>query len=136
MTSTIVPTLHYADAATMIDWLCETFGFARHLVVEDGAGGIAHAQLTLGTGMVMLGSTRDTAFGRLQSIPARLGGTTQSPYVIVADVDAVCAKARAAGADIVLPPRDEDYGGRSFSCRDPEGHLWNFGSYDPWAQHA
>ena len=133
MASTIIPTLRYADATAMLGWLCDAFGFTRHLVVEDGAGGIAHAQLTLGSGMVMLGSNRDTEFGRLQSIPATLGGTTQSPYVIVADVDAVCARARAAGAEIVMEPRDEDYGGRGFSCRDPEGHLWNFGSYDPWA---
>ena len=135
MASTIIPTLRYADATAMLGWLCDAFGFTRHLVVEDGAGGIAHAQLTLGSGMVMLGSNRDTEFGRLQSIPATLGGTTQSPYVIVADVDAVCARARAAGAEIVMEPRDEDYGGRGFSCRDPEGHLWNFGSYDPWVGH-
>ncbi len=132
MSSTVIPTLRYRNAPQMIDWLCETFGFARHFVVEDGSGGIAHAQLTLGAGMIMLGTARDDAFGQLQGTPAGLGGTTQSPYVVVADADAVFAKAKAAGAEIVMPIRDEDYGGRHFSCRDPEGHLWNFGSYDPW----
>jgi uncharacterized glyoxalase superfamily protein PhnB len=116
----------------MIDWLCEVFGFARHAVYEDGHGGIAHAQLTLGPGMIMLGSMRDDEFGRLPSTPASLGATTQSPYLVVPDADEVYRRAKAAGADIVMEIRDEDYGGRGFSCRDPEGHLWNVGSYDPW----
>lgn len=132
MGSTIIPTMRYADAAKMVPWLCDAFGFERHLVVEDGAGGIAHAQLTLGEAMIMLGSAREDAFGRLQSTPAKLGGTTQSPYLVVDEVDAICERARRAGAEIVIEPKDEDYGGRGFSCRDPEGHLWNFGSYDPW----
>jgi uncharacterized glyoxalase superfamily protein PhnB len=63
----------------MIDWLCEAFGFERHAVYEDDAEGIAHAQLTLGTGMIMIGSAGDDEFGRLQSTPSALGGTTQSP---------------------------------------------------------
>ena len=132
MTGTIIPTMRYKDAVRMLDWLCDSFGFQRHLVVEDGAGGITHAQLVLGNGMVMLGSTRDDAFGRLQRTPGELNGTTQSPYIIVADVDGLCERAKKAGAEIVMEPRDEGYGGRGFSCRDPEGHLWSFGSYDPW----
>lgn len=132
MSSTVVPTLRYRDAHRMIGWLCEVFGFARHAVYEDGQGGIAHAQLTLGSGMIMLGSARDDEFGRLQSTPAALGGTTQSPYLVVSDADEVYRRAKAAGAEIVIEIKDEDYGGRGFSCRDPEGHLWNVGSYDPW----
>lgn len=57
---------------------------------------------------------------------------SQSPYVIVADVDAHHATAVAAGAQVVMAPKDEDYGGRGYSCRDPEVNLWNFGSYNPW----
>lgn len=133
MTATVIPTMRYRDAPAMIDWLCSVLGFARHAVHADGAGGIAHAELTLGTGMVMLGSDRADAFGALQATPARLGGTTQSAYLVVADPDALHARAVAAGAEIVMPLRDEDYGSRSFSLRDPEGHLWNLGTYDPWA---
>ena len=132
MSSTIIPTLRYRDARRMIGWLCEAFGFARHAVYEDGHGGIAHAQLTLGPGMIMLGSMRDDEFGSLQSTPAALGGTTQSPYIVVSDADEVHRRATAAGAEIVIEIKDEDYGGRVFSCRDPEGHLWNIGTYDPW----
>ncbi len=128
---TIIPTLRYDDAPKMIDWLCKALGFARHFVVEDDAGGIAHAQLTHGNAMIMLGSARDDEFGALQTTARALGGVSQSAYIIVDDVDALCEHARAAGADIIMEPKDEDYG-RLFSCRDPEGQLWNFGTYDPW----
>ena len=77
-------------------------------------------------------SSREDEFGRWQRPPADLQGTTQSAYIIVADADAHFARAKAAGAQIVLPIKDEVYGGRVYSCRDPEGHLWNFGTYDPW----
>ena len=137
MHSTIMPTLRYRDAQAAIDLLCRVFGFTRHLVVPDDAGGIAHAQLVLGGGMLMLGSARDDEFGRLQKTPADVGGVgTQSPYVIVPDPDAVLARARDAGFTVVRDVRDEDYGGRGFSCRDREGHLWNVGSYDPWTEGA
>jgi uncharacterized glyoxalase superfamily protein PhnB len=130
----VIPTLRYQDAAAAIDWLCKAFGFERQLVVPGEDGKIAHAQLVFGNGMIMLGSAHDDdAFGRLQKPPSAVGGVgTQSPYVIVEDVDAHYARARAAGAKIALDIKDEDYGGRGYSCLDPEGHLWNFGSYDPW----
>lgn len=134
MSSTIIPTLRYRNARAMIAWLGEVIGFEPHLVVDDSQGGVAHAQLTLGAGMVMLGDARDDEFGRLQKPPLDFGATTQSPYVIVADVDAVAEKARRAGAEIVTEPQDQEYGGRLCSFRDPEGHLWNVGSYDPWAE--
>lgn len=132
-TATVIPTLRYRDAPAAIDWLCEAFGFEKHLVVPDDDGGIAHAQLVFGNGMIMLGSARDDAFDRLQA-PLDAPGTavSQSPYIIVGDVDEHHARAEAAGAEIVMPPEDQDYGGRLYSCRDLEGNLWNFGSYDPW----
>jgi uncharacterized glyoxalase superfamily protein PhnB len=136
MSSTVIPCLRYNDAPRMIEWLCDVFGFARNAVYEDSNGGIAHAQLTLGPGMIMLGSARDDAFGKLQATPAQLGSTTQSPYLVVADADIVYARVSAAGGTIAIPIKDEDYGGRGFSCRDPEGHLWNVGTYDPWAPHT
>ena len=136
-TATIVPCLRYRDAPAIIDWLCGTFGFERHLVVPDDAGGIAHAQLAFGNGMVMLGSQRANAFGRLMAQPGEVGGReTQCAYLVCADPDALHARAVAAGAAIVMPLKTEDYGGRGFSCRDPEGHVWNFGSYDPWQPAA
>jgi len=132
-TATIVPTLRYRDAVTAIDWLCQAFGFEKHLVVPGEDGGIAHAQLVFGNGMVMLGSARDDAFDKLQRpLAAPDDPVSQSPYIIVDNVDEHYKRAAAAGAVIVFPPEDQDYGGRLYSCRDPEGNLWNFGSYDPW----
>jgi uncharacterized glyoxalase superfamily protein PhnB len=131
----VIPALRYRDAPAAIAWLCKAFGFTEHLVVPDGAGGIAHAQLKVGAdAMVMLGSQRGDEFGRLVALPSDAGGrSTQSAYIVVADPDAHYARAKAAGAAIVYEIRSEDHGGRAYSCRDPEGHLWNFGSYDPWA---
>ena len=130
----IIPTLRYRDAAAAIDWLCRAFGFEKHMVVPDDDGGIGHAQLTYRGAMIMLGTARDDVFGKLQRTPADVGGVgTQSPYVIVPDADAHHERAVAAGAKVVYALRDEDYGGRGYSCLDPEGHLWNFGTYDPWA---
>jgi uncharacterized glyoxalase superfamily protein PhnB len=131
-TATIIPTLRYHDAHAAIDWLCQTFGFTRHLVVDDGNGGIAHAQLTFGNGMIMVGSAREDEFGRQQVPPTAMGLVTQSPYLVVGDIDRHYNRAVEAGATIVVEIRDEDYGGRFYSCRDPQGQLWNFGDYDPW----
>ncbi len=132
--TTVIPTLRYKDAPAAIEWLCRVFGFEKHLVVPNPDGTIAHAQLSFGNGMIMLGSARPDEYGRLVAQPTDIGGLeTQTPYVIVSDPDAIYARAKANGAEIVTDIHDADYGGRFFSCRDLEGHHWNFGSYDPWA---
>jgi uncharacterized glyoxalase superfamily protein PhnB len=133
--ATVIPCLRYRDAPAAIDWLCRAFGFEKQAVYANPDGTIAHAQLTFGNGMIMLGSAADdgSEWGRLIRQPRDFGGAeTQSAYLVVSDPDAVYAQAQAAGAEIVLAIKDEDYGGRGFTCRDLEGHLWNFGSYDPW----
>lgn len=133
--ATIIPVLRYRDAPRAIEWLCETFGFESNLVVAYEDGSIAHAQLSFGNGMIMLGSVREneTEFGRLMKQPDEIGGAeTQSAYIVVNDADVVYARAKAAGAKIAIEIKDEDYGGRDFSCYDLEGHLWSFGTYDPW----
>jgi uncharacterized glyoxalase superfamily protein PhnB len=133
--ATIIPCLRYRDAPKAIEWLCRTFGFEKQLVVPNADGTIAHAQLSFGNGMIMLGSVLEveTELGRLIKQPDEIGGfETQSAYVVVSDADEIYARAKAAGAEIVIEIKDEDYGGRDFSCRDLEGHLWNIGTYDPW----
>jgi uncharacterized glyoxalase superfamily protein PhnB len=132
-TSTIIPALHYADAPAAIDFLCRAFGFERKAVYEGEGGTIAHAELTLGNGMVMLGSMKDTEYGKLLVRPRAAGGVTMGVYVIVEDPDAHFARAKAAGAEITREPVTQDYGGRDYTCKDSEGHVWTFGSYDPWA---
>ena len=129
----IIPTMRYRNAPAAIEWLCKAFGFEKQLVVPDKDGGIAHAQLTFDNGMIMLGSVGGGMFGRLMKLPEEIGGCeTQSAYVIVADCDSHYARAKAAGAVMLRDVQDEDYGGRGYTCRDLEGHIWSFGSYDPW----
>ena len=130
--SPVIPTLRYRDAPAAIDWLCRVLGFAEHLVVPGEDGAVAHAQLTLGDGMIMLGSDRDDEYGRLMKVPGPDGANTQSACIVVDDPHAVHAGAVAAGAEIVCPLENPEYGGAFFACRDPEGHVWNVGSYDPW----
>ena len=133
--ATIIPCLRYRDAPAAIAWLCSAFGFEQQAVYPNPDGSIAHAQLTFGNGMIMLGSVSnaESEWGRLIKQPDELGGVeTQSAFLIVSDADAVYARAKAAGAKILLDIKDEDYGGRGFTCCDLEGHIWNFGTYDPW----
>lgn len=132
-TSTIIPCLRYRNAPAAIAWLCDAFGFQKQAVYADGAT-VHHAQLTFGNGMVMLGSTdHGSEWGRQIVQPEHIDlRETQSPCVIVTDAEAHYARAKAAGALIVLELADQEYGGRGYACKDPEGHLWWFGSYDPW----
>jgi uncharacterized glyoxalase superfamily protein PhnB len=131
--STIIPCLRYRDALTMIEWLCGAFGFQKHAVYADGTT-VHHAQLSFGNGMIMLGSADNTSPWSDRVVqPDEIGGReTQSPCVIVSDADSHYTQAKSAGAIIVDEISNRDYGGRGYSCRDPEGHLWHFGSYDPW----
>lgn len=135
--ATIIPCLRYADAPAAIDFLCAAFGFEKHAVHADDTDPriIYHAQLTMGDAMVMLSTAQDSAWTQASGMKTvtEAGSNTQAPYVIVADVDAHCARARAAGAEIIMQPEDQDYGGRNYGARDPEGNVWSFGSYDPWA---
>ena len=133
--SVIIPTMRYKDAPAAIDWLCNAFGFEKHLIVDGEDSTIAHAQLTLGNSMIMLSSENGNEYGELVKTPESFNGTnTQAPYIVVEKIDEHYEKAIAAGAKIILDISDQDYGGRGYSCKDPEGHLWNFGSYNPWAE--
>jgi uncharacterized glyoxalase superfamily protein PhnB len=127
----IIPALRYRDAAAAIDWLCDAFGFARKMVVPGTSGRVAHAELTLGNGMIMLGDV-ETEYGRLVAAPVKGEPVTQGIYVVVEDADAHYARVKAAGAEIVLDIKTQDYGGRDYTVRDLEGHVWTFGTYDPW----
>ncbi|WP_300616496.1 VOC family protein [Dokdonella sp.] len=135
--STILPCLSYRDAPAAIEWLCRAFGFTKHAVYAEGDV-VHHAELVFGNGMVMLGSVaKPGPWSQYTAQPDEIGGrATQSAYVIVSDCKAHYERAKAAGAAIVLDYEEKDYGGAGYSCRDLEGHLWSFGSYDPWRAQA
>lgn len=126
----ICPTLRYADAKAAIKQLTEAFGFTEHAVYEDEAGAVAHAELTFGNGMVMLGSKgTGSEFDKLME-----GGGPTGVFVHVDDVDAHHSRAVEHGADVVMPPTDQDYGARDYMARDIEGNVWSFGTYAPGAE--
>ncbi len=131
----IIPGMRYRDAPAAIEWLCSAFGFSKNLVVPGPGDTIAHAQLVLGDGMIMLGSVADDGYGQMVTTLQDAGGNTQCAYVVVDEIDAHYQRAMAAGAEIVMEIADQEYGGRLYSAKDPEGYLWNFGSYDPWAEN-
>ena len=136
----IIPNLLYEDAPAAIDFLCKAFGFEKRAVFADDRDSriIQHAQLVLDGNMIMLstyGKSDYTALAGLKTVRLA-GGNTQIPYIVIDDVDAHAARARAAGADIFMEPTVQDYGGSNYSARDPEGNVWSFGNYDPWADPA
>ena len=122
MTS-IFPSLRYNDARRAIEWLEEAFGFKPGMVVDGEDGTVAHAEMTFGGGMIMLGTQRDDSYG------SHVGEGWM--YVVIEDADAHYARAKAAGAEIVRELEDQDYGSRDYSARDFEGNLWSFGTYRP-----
>jgi len=134
----IIPCLTYADAPAAIAFLCGAFGFRRHLVAEGEPGKIVHAQLVRGDAMVMLASAADGLPGIFRMATPRTAGglVTCCMVMTIEDPDAHHAQAAAAGAEIILPPHDNDYGGRGYECFDCEGNFWSFGSYNPWAATA
>jgi len=132
--ATVIPGLAYRDAPAMIEWLCRAFGFEKQAVYLGADNLVMHAQLTFGNGMVMIGSVKNgTDASALVKQPDEIGGAeTQSPYLVVSDCKAIYAMAKAAGAEMVMDIEEKDYGGEGFTCKDPEGHVWHVGSYDPW----
>jgi uncharacterized glyoxalase superfamily protein PhnB len=121
----IWPLIPYTDKKAAIRFLVEAFGF-EEVVSYPGQDEsiVSHAELRWpGGGGVMLGSARE------DSVIAALPPGTGSVYIVTDQPDALYERARAAGAAIVQELRDEDYGSRGFSARDPEGVFWSFGTY-------
>ncbi|NNK89502.1 MAG: glyoxalase, partial [Saprospiraceae bacterium] len=121
---TMFPGLRYSDATTAIEWLCNTLGFKKLLVVPDEKGTIVHAQLSLGTGIIMIGSESNNEYGLHVRPPYKLENiNTQSPYIYIENIEAHYNHTKSSGADIVIELREEEYGGKHYLVRDPEGHL-------------
>lgn len=123
MKPNLFPALHYKDGHAAIDWLVRTFGFEKHGVFDGPDGTVAHAELRFGPGALAVGSGQATADNPWSRVRHGI-------YACVNEVDALHDRAKAAGAEIASPLKDQDYGSREFSARDLEGHLWGFGTYD------
>ena len=128
MVQTIFPLLRYRDARTAIQWLCGAFGFVELFAVPEAGDVVRHAQLRFGSNVIMLGSVRpDDGI----TSPSATGISTMALCVYVDDVDAHFNRAQSAGADIIDPPEDTEFGSREYRTRDLEGHIWTFGTYRP-----
>lgn len=117
----------YLDPKAAYGWLETAFGFEPMFVMLDGDGNLVHAEMSYGDSVVMIGSE----WSDDHKSPRAVGGkNTQSIHVQLAqgdDVDAHCAHARAAGAEILQEPDTQFYGDRTYRAKDPEGHVWTFG---------
>jgi uncharacterized glyoxalase superfamily protein PhnB len=122
--SSVVPYLFYDDVERAVRFLEAAFGFVRTFVSPAPEGGLAHAQLAFGTGRVMLGQTKGGL--ELTQSAASLGKLHTGIYVFVDDVDSHCERARAAGAKVMLEPKDQFWGDRMYCAMDPEGQFWMF----------
>jgi uncharacterized glyoxalase superfamily protein PhnB len=137
--STLLPLLRYRDPKVAIAWLGEAFGFETRCVAAGADGSFAYAHLACGDNLIMVTPARealsDKPAVKLKSVktPAKPShSSSQACYLLVEDIDAHCRRAKEAGAEIVHAIAPYEHGGRRYACRDPEGHLWTFGTYDPW----
>lgn len=133
MQAPLIATPVYADARTAVAFLIDAFDFEPHAQYEDAEGRLVHVELTLGEAMVMPAIAGQGEYGQLVSTVSDAGKPTCGFYVIVDDVEGHHRRARHAGADILIEPRHREHGGQEYTCRDIGGHLWTFGSYNPWA---
>ena len=134
-TVNVITGIRYRDCNRMIEWLKQAFDFTEHAVYRGDDGVVHHAELTLGNGMIMLGTVglNPATAGWYVQPDETENHVTSSIYLIVKDCAAAWEKANAAGAAVLMPLETKDYGGSGFSVRDPEGQIWSVGDYDPWA---
>jgi uncharacterized glyoxalase superfamily protein PhnB len=121
--ASITPYVLYEDCAAALDFLTQAFGFEERLrsIAPDGET-VWHAEAALGDAHVYLGDPGDDYRN-----PAELGAVTMSLYVVVdGNVDEHFGRAKAAGAEILEEPADQEYGDRRYAAKDPEGHHWFF----------
>lgn len=130
----IIPTIRYKNAQSAIEWLEKAFGLEVHRLVPGPQNSIAYAALTMGEVMVIISTMgKEGVFDHFTVDPQEIGGReTQCPYIVVSDPDYFYDRAKKVGARIIVEIQADLYGGRTFSCMDLEGHIWSFGSYDPW----
>src|SRR5262245_12807243 len=131
------PGLRYRNVDGAIDWLSRAFGFEVLSVERDEDGYASYAELAFGSTIIMVGAVRGFQIDRYMKQPDDIGGAeTQCSYFVVDDIDTHYTRARASGCEVVIDLQPRPNGSRAYTCRDPEGHLWCFGTYDPWVQHG
>jgi len=119
--------VYYTDPKRAFRWLEEAFGFEPLMVLLDEQENLAHSEMRFGDSVIMVGGE----WSADHKSPRSTGGkNTQNVHVQLArgeDIDAHCARAESAGAEIMAAPSNQFYGDRTYRARDPEGHVWVFG---------
>lgn len=112
----------YRDPKAALTFLEAAFGFELAMLIEDDQGALVHSEMRFGNAAIMIGHE----WSEDHKSPSSLGGkNTQTVHIqIDSDVDAHCARARAAGFEILMEPATQFYGDRTYRARDPEGHIW------------
>ena len=118
----LLPYLFFDDPAAAIPWLCDAFGFEERFRLTLPGGEVAHAEVCIDDGVVMIGNVGPRNAERPKT-------NRSSVYVFVDDVDAHCERARDNGAEIIQPPADQPFGDRIYLALDLEGHEWYFAQH-------
>lgn len=133
--ATLVTAIRYRDVEAAAEWLQAAFGFDLRAKVMDDDGRAGMIQLTYGNHLIMMLPVGGSELDKMMCQPDEIGGAgTQSCYLVVDAVEQHHNRAKAAGADVVSALEAFDMGGHGYTCRDLEGHLWSFGTYDPWSE--
>jgi PhnB protein len=120
--SAFAPMLSFKDGAAAIEFYKKAFGAVEHRRF-DHEGRVHVAEMFIEGALFRL--REETPKWNFLS-PETLGGITCQMCMFVADPDAMAARAEAAGATIINPPQDYEYGYRQVSLKDPFGHYWQF----------
>ncbi|MBM9489328.1 VOC family protein [Pseudomonas sp. R11F] len=116
----LTPYLGVEQAAEAIEFYKKAFNATQVMRLDMPDGRVGHAELRIGDSPIMLGSPCDESpFGS-----PRDGHTSVGLHLYVADVDAQYQQAIAAGGIAVSDPKDQFYGDRTGTLRDPFGHVW------------
>lgn len=118
----LISAVCYRDPKAALKYLEAAFGFELTMLIEDEQGELVHSEMRFGNAAIMIGNE----WSEDHKSPSSLGGkNTQTVHIqIDSDVDAHCARARAAGFEIMMEPATQFYGDRTYRARDPEGHIW------------
>jgi PhnB protein len=120
----IVPYLMIDGAAAALDFYQRAFGATERYRMPMPDGRIGHAEMIVNGATVYLADAPDDMPGDAGN-PKKLGGTSVLIHQYVSDVDAVVARAQAAGATVIRAPEDQFYGDRAAVVADPFGHQWS-----------
>jgi PhnB protein len=124
--SNVTPYLIVSDGAGAIDFYKRIFGAIEVMRIPGPGGRVGHAELRIGSSIIMLADENLQAGVRG---PQPGGRPPVSFLAYVEQVDAVTAKAEAAGAKILRPPKDQFYGDRTATLTDPFGHEWTVSTH-------